>query len=216
MTTKEEPAWIDISVALKTGAAYYPGDPPVEVSRLSGEGKESVVSHLSLGAHAGTHVDAPRHFIPEGLTIDRVPAEAMIGPARVIAIADPNVITPAELQNYPLSRGDRILLKTRNSALWQSDSFAADYVHLSTEAAGLLAGAQVAVVGIDYLSVGGFQKNESEVHRALLEAGVWIIEGLDLRAVRPGWYDLICLPLLIPGAEAAPARAMVRRRPIVP
>lgn len=205
--------WIDISVPLKTGMVRYPGDPPVRVSPLSsGNREEPMVSRLSLCAHAGTHVDAPLHYIAEGKGVDQMPAAAMIGPARVIAITDTHVISVQELEREQLLEGERILLKTGNSALWESDCFAEDYIYLSTDAALFLVKKRIAMVGIDYLSVAGFKKNEAEVHRTLLEAGVWIIEGLNLKYVEPGWYDLVCLPLLLSGIEAAPARAMVRAR----
>lgn len=209
---QEKSPWIDISAPLKTGTVRYPGDPPVNISRLSGENQEEpVVSYLSLCAHAGTHVDAPLHFVPHGEGIDKIPTEAMIGPARVILIADSSVISVQELEGYGISQGERILFKTRNSALWKLDHFSEDYVYLSTDAASLLAQKGIMTVGIDYLSIAGFKKNESEVHRILLEAGIWIIEGLNLSAVEPGWHDFVCLPLLITDTEAAPARAMVRQ-----
>jgi arylformamidase len=203
--------WIDISVPLKTGMVVYPGDPPINVSHLSGENQEEVtVSHLSLCVHAGTHIDAPLHFIRNGRGIDQMPAVAMIGPARVLAITDSDVISIKELEGQNISQGERILFKTRNSALWGSGRFEEDYVYLATDAASLLVEKGIMTVGIDYLSISGFNKNESEVHQMLLKAGIWIIEGLNLSAVEPGWYDLVCLPLMITGAEAAPARAMVR------
>jgi len=210
---RDKPAWIDISVPLATGMPVYPGDPPVRISRLSGgpEG-EPFVSHLSFPAHAGTHVDAPLHFVSHGRGIEAMPLEAMEGPARIIAVTGSAPISVGHLEGQHVSQGERILFKTTNSTLWRLDSFAEDYVYLSTEAALFLAQRRVVTVGIDYLSIGGFGRNESEVHRILLEAGIWIIEGLDLGAGQPGPCDLLCLPLLTPGTEAAPARVMVRPR----
>jgi arylformamidase len=130
----------------------------------------------------------------------------------VIGIADPHVISVKELQAHEITPGERILFKTRNSSLWQLGLFMEDYVYLSTDGASFLAERSVLAVAIDYLSIGGFGKNESDVHRILLEAGVWIVEGLDLSRVEPEWYDLICMPLRIAGIEAAPARVMIRPR----
>ena len=209
----QESHWIDISLPLTTDMVRYPGDPPVHISRHSGQGpEEPIVSHLSLCAHAGTHIDSPLHYVPHGRGIDLMPATAMIGSARVIGIADPHVISVKELQAHEITPGERILFKTRNSSLWQLGLFTEDYVYLSTDGASFLAERSVLAVGIDYLSIGGFGKNESDVHRILLEAGAWIVEGLDLSRVEPEWYDLICMPLRIAGIEAAPARVMIRRR----
>ena len=209
----QESDWIDISVPLSTGMVRYPGDPPVNISRHSGQSpEEPIVSHLSLCAHAATHIDSPLHYFPDGKGIDLMPAAAMIGSARVIGIADPHVISVKELQAREITPGERILFKTRNSSLWQFGLFTEDYVYLSTEGASFLAERSVLAVGIDYLSIGGFGKNEADVHRMLLGAGVWIVEGLDLSRVIPGWYDLICMPLRIAGVEAAPARVMIRPR----
>ncbi|HAR94493.1 MAG TPA: arylformamidase [Deltaproteobacteria bacterium] len=208
---EENAPWIDVSVPLVNGMISYPGDPPVEISRLpANHDEDPMISRLSASVHLGTHIDAPLHYIPEGKGIDLMPAAAMIGPARVIGIADPHVISVNDLQAHSLSPGERILFKTRNSSLWESPVFREDYVYLSTEGASFLAEKGVLALGIDYLSIGGFNTNEPEVHRILLEAGVWIIEGLNLRGVEPGQYDLVCMPLRIIGVEAAPARVMIR------
>lgn len=209
---REKSPWIDISIPLTTGMVCYPGDPPVTISRLSGEHEaEPLVSHLSLCAHAGTHVDAPLHFLRYGKGIDEMPVEAMLGPVRIIAVTGSDVISLQDLEEQGISKEERLLFKTRNSGIWGSDHFVEDYAHLSSDAASFLAQKGIITVGIDYLSIAGFNENESGTHRILLEAGIWIIEGLNLSAVEPGWYDLLCLPLMIKGAEAAPARVMVRQ-----
>jgi arylformamidase len=208
---QEKPPWVDISVPLKTGMVRYPGDPPVNISRLSGEHEEEpLVSVMSLCVHAGTHVDAPLHFLREGKGIDMMPVEAMVGPVRIMDITQSDVISLGDLEGQDITQGERLLFKTRISCLWERDAFAEDYVHLSPEGAFFLAQKGVIAIGIDYLSIAGFDDNSSEVHRILLEAGIWIIEGLNLSGIEPGNYDLLCLPLLIAGVEAAPARVMVR------
>jgi arylformamidase len=210
-----ETDWIDISVPLQRGLVHWPGDPGFEITRVQDmdAGATCNVSHLSLGAHSGTHMDAPLHFLADGRTIDQIPLEAVIGPARVIEIQDPVAIGPDELAAHHMTAGERILFKTRNSpAAWQSPTFVEDFVFISAAGADYLAEHRVQTVGVDYLSVGGFRRDGVETHQALLKAGIWIIEGLNLTDVQAGGYDLICLPLRITGAEAAPARALLRRR----
>jgi arylformamidase len=191
---------------------HYPGDPVVSVERELDidRGDEATVSRVNMCAHSGTHVDAPAHFCAGGKTIDDIPFGAIIGKARVIEVHDHKSIKPSALEGYDIGAGEILLFKTRNSRLWKKKDFSRDFVHLSTEAAILLAQRKVSTVGIDYLSIGGFEGNEAEVHRILLEASVWIIEGLDLSAASAGMCDFICLPLRIAGCEAAPARAIIR------
>jgi arylformamidase len=205
--------WIDVSVPLRTGMVHWPDDPPVSIERVMDVERGDVVSvsRLSMGAHTGTHMDAPLHFFRTGKSIDTMPLTATLGRARVIEIRDPELIKPEELRPYQIQRGERILFKTRNSArCWQTDDFVEDFVYISQEAARYLAAQQVQTVGVDYLSVGGFFRDGVETHHALLEAGIWIIEGLDLSSVAPGIYELVCLPLRIEGSDGAPARAILR------
>ena len=209
-----EGEWIDVTVPLRAGMVQWPGDPPVEIERALrlDRGDEVNLTRLSMSAHAGTHIDAPVHFLAGGTGIDAMPPAAMIGPARVIGIRDPEAIRPEELAPHRLRRGERVLFKTRNSERRGANAFVPDFVHVTAEAARHLADAGVLLVGIDYLSVGGYEKDGGEPHRALLSAGIWILEGLDLSRVPAGDADLICLPLLLPGADGAPARALVRPR----
>jgi arylformamidase len=205
--------WIDISVPIETEMVVWPGDPPVRIEHQGEAGTGDVaLSTLAMSVHAGTHVDAPLHYLPGRESIDRMPFEAMIGPARVIEIRDPVHITVNELSEYGIGSGERLLFKTRNSARERKDRFLEDFVHLTAMAAKFLANRKVLAVGIDYLSVGGYRRNEMVVHRTLLEAGVWIVENLDLSGVPAGEYDMVCLPLKVAGAEAAPARVLVRPR----
>jgi arylformamidase len=207
--------WIDVSVPLEGGMVMWPGDEEVRVERLQevGRGDPCTLTRLVLGTHAGTHVDAPSHYLPGGVTLDAMPPDATLGPARVIGIGNPIAVTPGELARHRIRRGERLLLRTRNSRRrWWESPFAENYVFISPAAARWLAERRVRCVGIDALSVGGFREGGRETHEALLGAGIWIIEGLALTAVRPGPVDLVCLPLRISGAEGAPARAMVRER----
>jgi len=206
--------WIDVSVTLRTGMVNWPGDPPVRFSHAMSieRGDPCTVSQLELGAHTGTHMDAPAHFVRGGTGIDTMPLEAAIGPARVIAISDRESIKVEELAGHDIQPGERMLFKTHNSEhCWDTDSFVEDFVYLSAPAAEYLVERRVRLVGIDYLSVGGFQADGEETHQTLLRAGIWIIEGLDLKQVRPGRVELVCLPLKVAGGDGAPARALVRQ-----
>jgi arylformamidase len=205
--------WIDVSIPLRTGMVHWPDNPPVAIERMLDieRGDVATVSKLSMGVHTGTHMDAPRHFFRTGAGIDTMPLTAAIGRARVIEIHDSESIKPEELHSYQIQCDERILFKTRNSArCWQTDNFVEDFVYISQEAARYLAAQHVQTVGVDYLSVGGFYRDGVETHHALLEAGIWIIEGLNLSKVRPGTYELICLPVKIEGSDGAPARAILR------
>jgi len=205
--------WIDVSVTLKDGMVTWPGDPPVRISHaLSMErGDPSTVSLLEMGAHTGTHMDAPAHFVRGGTGIGDMPLDASIGPARVIPIHDRISIKPDELEGHAIQPGERVLFKTHNSEhCWDADTFVEGFVYVSEAAARYLAERQVRLIGVDYLSVGGFHADGVKIHQTLLNAGIWIIEGLNLKQVQPGPVDLVCLPLKILGGDGAPARALVR------
>jgi arylformamidase len=206
--------WIDISVPVRNGMVHWPGDPPFHIERAEDQdkGDTATVSRMTLGVHTGTHMDAPLHFIPNARSIDTMPLDATLGPARVIPIRDTQSIKREELKEHAIGAGDRILFKTSNSAqAWNTDTFAEDFVYISQDAARYLVECGVRMVGVDYLSVGGYRQDGPETHHALLGGGVWIIEGLNLSAVEPGTYDLVCLPLRLMGAEGSPARAILRR-----
>jgi arylformamidase len=202
--------WIDVTVPIHPGMVVYEGDPPVEVTAaLSLErGDPANVSRLALGSHTGTHVDAPCHFVPGGAGVDRLPLGVLLGPARVVA-CPPGPIGTATVGGQT-SRGERLVLKTGNSALWGRERFAADYQALTLDAARALVRAGVGLVAIDYLSIEAFGAPGHPVHRCLLEAGIVVLEGLDLSGVEPGGYELCCLPLRIRDGDGAPARALLR------
>ncbi len=206
-------SWIDLSVPVRNGMVHWPGDPEFHINRVKeyDAGDELMLSHMDLGVHTGTHMDAPLHFVEGGETIDRMPLDATVGEARVIEIQHTECVTAHELQHAKIQKGERILLKTRNSAqAWNTDEFQKNFIYISREAAEHLADMGIRSVGVDYLSVGGFYKDGPETHRVLLGAGIWIIEGLNLTPLHAGKWELICLPLRLAGAEAAPARAMAR------
>lgn len=205
--------WIDISRPITARMPVWPDTPPPEIRRVMSmaSGDTCNVSHLNFSAHTGTHMDAPFHFLRAGATMESLPLDAVLGPARVIEVPDPVAIRPEHLP-ADLGPAERLLFKTvSGERCWPLEQFVEDYVYLSADAARVLADLRTRCVGIDYLSVGGFHQDLVETHEILLSAGVWIIEGLDLRHVAPGDYELACLPLLLPGADGAPARAAVRR-----
>lgn len=205
--------WKDISVPLQSEMAHFPDVPAVRISRTldMDHGDICNVTAISMSAHAGTHIDAPSHFIKSGKSIDQMPFDAVMGPARVILIRDPKWIQIKELEKYHIQKGERILFKTLNSSrCWKTKSFIKNYVYLPEESAKYLAKMKVRTVGIDYLSIGGFNAGLPETHKALLREDIWVIEGLNLSKVKPGNYELICLPIKILKADGAPARAIIR------
>jgi arylformamidase len=206
-------AWIDVSVTLRTGMVSWPGDPPARISHVLEieKGDPCTVSLLEMGAHTGTHMDAPAHFIRGGPGINTIPLDAAIGSARVIFIRDRESIKPEELARHRIRRGERILFKTYNSdRCWDTDAFLEDFVYISAAAARYLVERQVRLIGIDYLSVDSFHADRADTHKTLLKAGIWLVEGLNLKRVQAGKYQLICLPLKIEGGDGAPARALLR------
>lgn len=208
--------WIDISVPIRDGMVRWPGDPAVRVHRIHAieHGDEVNLTQLSMSAHTGTHMDAPLHYLPGADSMDALPFTATIGHARVVAVETPGPIAWHILESADIQAGERLLLKTRNSdRLWPGREFDPRFTALSLEAARWLATLQIRLLGIDYLSVGPYHGEGAEVHRALLGAGIWILEGLNLMAVEPGQYELICLPLRLAGADGAPARALLRPLP---
>jgi arylformamidase len=206
--------WIDISMPLYDKMLAWPDDPQFRISRMMDLelGDSCTLSSLQLNSHTGTHVDAPLHYIEKGTSIDLVPLDVLIGKSRVIGVNSEDKIYKDDISDKIIRKGQRILFKTRNSNLLRnSEKFNENFVYLSKEAARYLVDCQVSLVGIDYLSVEEFNKAEDEIHHILLEAGIWIIEGLDLSEVVPGEYELNCLPLKLIGADGAPARAVLKR-----
>jgi arylformamidase len=179
------------------------------------KGDVLTLSDYSLGAHSGTHVDAPMHFVATGASIDQVSLDRLIGPARVFVIADAvERIDAAELDRLDWRGAPRILFRTRSSLRgWMtSPTFHRDFAYIAPDAAQLLADANVQLVGIDYLSAEQFGASSARSHQILLGRGIPIVEGLSLVNVAAGDYDLIVLPMKVAGHEAAPARAVLRRR----
>lgn len=207
----------DVSVPLSADTPTYPGDPPIEIDQFFSLAKGDVanVSLIRFGAHSGTHVDAPAHFIKGGAHVRSLSLDTLIGRVRVVEVPfavetiDEHVVTA----NFE-GGCERILFKTRNSSFWERNQtvFHSDYTAIDSSGALKLVNLGVKLVGIDYLSVEKFGSATFDTHLTLLSHGIVIIEGLDLRAVSAGMYELICLPLKLSGGsgDGAPARAVLR------
>lgn len=203
----------DISMAVSSVMVAWPGTtiPVVEWEMLLSRGDIADVSRWTLGAHSGTHVDAPSHFLPGAPGLDGVPLDALVGPARVVELPDSvTSIHPEDVSAMGIAGVERVLFKTSNSRRrLDSPVFDETYVGLEAAAAQLLVEWGVRMIGTDYLSIEPFGRPTFAAHHVLLGAGVAIVEGLDLRAVEPGDYRVTVLPLRLEGAEAAPARAIL-------
>jgi len=204
----------DVSVRISPQMPVWPGDPPVQIERVASINKGDPVNltRLSLGAHAGTHVDAPYHFFEEGLKIDQLPLSTLIGSAYILEVhPKERMITATDLGSLGLpSTAQRLLIKTDNSHLWEGElfEFERDFIHLGREAARWIVKRGIKLIGVDYLSVDSFS-GDKVAHHTLLEAGVVIIEGLNLSHVAQGVYQLYCLPLRIVDSDGAPARVVL-------
>ena len=207
----------DVTVPISEDAPIYEGDPRVQIEAVLklADGAAANVSHLCFGAHTATHVDAPNHFIEGTRRGDELELEKMIGPCRVIELPEGvMLIGPEHLGS--LAGVERVIFKTRNSAFWDKpdEGFRTDFTALGLEAAKLLADAGIKLVGIDYLSIEAFGSDGHPVHITLLKKEIVILEGLDLRGIEPGDYDIACLPLKYIGGtgDGAPARTVLIKR----
>lgn len=201
-----EPRPIDISVPLRPGMiAWQDGPVRVEQTLAIAAGDPVNLTEIAFPVHTGTHVDAPRHFVDGAAPLDEVGLDPFNGPADVVDATAAESRIGAELVAAVVPAGtERVLFKTRSAALWDMPGFSPEHVCLDEGGAAALARLGVRLAGIDYLSIG-----DEEAHRTLFRAGIPALEGLDLRAVAPGRYRLACLPLSIPGADGAPARAVL-------
>lgn len=205
--------WIDVSIPITDSMISWPGDPKVHIKRAIAieKGAEANVTKLNMGAHTGTHMDAPRHFLNSKAGIDKLPLDNVIGKARVIEIRNKEIINAEDLKPHRIRKGERLLFKTDNSKTrWYLKPFSKTFVSFSLDAAVFLAERKIKTLGIDYLSIGSMQSDGGEIHRVLLKAGVWPIEGLELSKVEPGIYEMICLPLKLIGSDGSPTRVIIR------
>jgi arylformamidase len=203
----------DISLPITPAILVYPGNPGVAFTshQAIARGDSANVSAISFGSHTGTHVDAPRHFDDAAGGVDAIAIERLVGPATVMEFDDSvRSIGRAELDRAGLRAARRVLLKTRNSRLLHEREFASDYTFVAPDGAEFLVESGVELVGIDYLSIEQFKSGHHRTHLTLLRRGIVILEGLDLSAIAPGDYELLCLPLRLAGLDGAPARVVLR------
>ncbi len=202
----------DISVAIRPGMPVWDNEMPVEIEPISTIPPDvAAVSRFCWGSHTGTHVDPPKHFIEGGAGVDEMPLEAMIGPCVVRRFDERYEITAEQLEAAGIPEGtERLLLATPGSELWERDDFSFDYTGLSLSGAQWCIRRGIKLLGIDYLSIERADAPTAfQTHVTLLGAGVVILEGLDLRAVPEGEYNLVCLPLKVQGGDGAGARAVL-------
>jgi arylformamidase len=203
----------DITLPIREGMITYPESPETRVeahSRLA-HGDDANVTKLTFGSHTGTHLDAAHHFVDGGQTVDELPLDVLIGPARVYDLPrEVKAIGADELRQAGVTGEQRVLLRTMNSELLGRDEFSEEFAHLTADGARYLVDEGVRLVAIDYLSIEAFEADEPAAHRTLLEKEVVVIEGVDLREVEAGPYELLCLPLKVAGIDGAPARVVLR------
>jgi arylformamidase len=203
----------DISLTISPQLPTWPGDPKIHLERVAKieNGSNANVSRMDMGVHTGTHVDAPYHFLQDGKTIEHLNLSLLTGRAYVLHLPEADVITASVMDSAQIPpRTRRVLFKTRNSDFWARNEpeFQTDFVGISEDGADYLVKRGVKLVGVDYLSVAPY-KQSRPTHEKLLQAGVVIVEGLDLSKVSQGRYTLYCLPLKLAGSDGAPARAIL-------
>ena len=206
----------DISVGIdSTGTPVYAGDPGIEIAQHAAiaRGDAANVTLLRFGAHTGTHVDAPAHFIEGATKVADLPLDALVGRARVARVADGvRAIDAGDVEGLVPHGTERVLFKTRNSALWSTRRgvFCEDFTYITGAGARSLVERGVRLVGIDYLTIDSPDgETGGPVHHVLCGAGVAILEVIDLSAIAAGRYTLASLPIKLDGSEAAPARAIL-------
>lgn len=203
--------FFDISLTIQNSMLVWRDDPPVSIDVLTTVGKDGCrFSNLGLTTHIGTHVDAPSHFVADGVGVDQIPLEKLIGPCKVLDLTSlgRNEILPEDFKE-PIQKGDRILLKTGNYKLLHRSEFPDEYVSLSKQAAEFLVSKEINLIGIDFLGIEKEKNPGHPVHKALLFAGIVNVEGIDLENIEQGEYELICLPLKIKDGDGSPARVIL-------
>lgn len=203
----------DISLTISPDLPVWPGDPSVELKQVTfiPKGDSCNISHLAMSVHTGTHVDAPYHFLNDGKTVETLPLEALVGPAYVIQIPDAVARLTAQVlaQAEVPADAERILFKTRNSAIWGRErTFQEGFVAITADGAEWLVKRGLRLIGMDYLSVAPFG-DAAATHQTLLRRGIVLLEGVNLSEVPPGGYDLYCLPLKLDKSDGAPARVIL-------
>jgi arylformamidase len=200
----------DISLALHTRLAGWPGDAPYEWrwNWQKSAGATVNVGQVSLSVHTGTHTDAPFHFSDSGLTVEALDLNPYLGPACVCDVSGRDVIRVADLQAIDVARTPRVLMRT--GAWVDHDRFPERIPVLDADVPGWLADRGAVLIGLDVPSVDALDSKNLPNHHALGSRGIAILESLDLAGVPEGVYELIALPLKLVGADGSPVRAILR------
>jgi arylformamidase len=203
--------YFDITQTITPEIIVYPGDPAVKIEQTMSIAHGNIVnlSSIAMGTHTGTHVDAPSHFYDQGLTIPELPLEFLLGPAKVFEFQEQSVISKSDLQSCHIQRADRVLLKTKNSALLAKPEFDPTYTYVAPEAAEYLADIGIRTLGFDYLTIDPYGSLEFKAHYTLLGHDIIIIEGLNLSGITPGEYQMVALPLKLQNGNGSPARVVL-------
>ncbi|MBI2029198.1 cyclase family protein [Candidatus Gottesmanbacteria bacterium] len=206
----------DLSVPIKQNMVVWPGQPKPKITvKTDGKADSASLTNFTLNSHNGTHVDAPKHFIKSGKTIDKVEAEKLVGNCKILDLTNffktggPAEIGWAHFGGLKVKKGDRILIKTGNYKFLEGKKFTTDYISLSLDAAKNLVKKQISLIGIDYFGIEKKGNPGHPVHKMLLREGIIIVEGLNLKDVQKGEYTLVCAPLKLEGADASPARVFL-------
>ena len=204
----------DITLTISESIITWPRDPKVSIqkTRLISKGNSCNVSELKFGSHCGTHIDAPYHFEENGIKIDQIPLDYLIGDVTVFNIKNKEKIDLEDIKSLKLNNINRVVFKTINSTYWKLSEFKSDFVYLTKEAAQYLVDSSIKLVGIDYLSIEKYGNKGADTHHTLLKNGIVVIEGLDLSEVEAGNYELIALPLKIKDCDGSPARVILRKQ----
>jgi arylformamidase len=202
----------DATVLIREGMLTFPGDPPFKIdsffSRAKGDPFDLAL--MSIGTHLGTHVDPPAHYLDGGATVDQIPLDIMVGPGIVMDMRGRSQIDRCALEKSNLQDHPRVLFKTDNTRLLWAKEFQQDYTYLTEDGAMFLVEKKVQLVGTDYFSIEKYRNPGAPVHKTLLEAGVLIVETLNLSEIPVGPCEIYCLPLKIQGADGAPARVIIK------
>lgn len=208
----------DVTVPISETTPVKPGEARIQVEPVSriAKGDPANSSRLHLDTQSGTHVDAPFRTMQHGLTVDRLPLDLLLGPAFVAEVhqLQGNAVDVFDLARLHFPKDTiRLLIKTRNSRLWENGytEYERDHVYLAPQTAQWLVRRGIQLLGWDYLSVDAYGDKDERAHRTLLEAGVVVVEGLDLSRVPPGSCQLVCLPLKLKDGDGAPARVLIIR-----